>query len=277
MKSLDILGELTLVPTAFVGAPKTLPSWVPDWRVPFDEAVKFSINSNIEAGPKRLFFFSTGSSKVSLTDHHDYFSRKLKLHGIHLDIVESTPPSSDWTSWKEFSRFLEEKLYCPTQEPMPLACIKMLSLDATPWDPDHPNYVPNGAFHYVEDYGDYLRGDTEVIQIKIMKNMARIRRKVVLTSGGYFGMAPNSVKVGEQIYLVPGAEFPVILRRHWREEAEYVFVGECFIYGLMEGQGIKMARKRADPTYDITVDDDSWLSRLHEEAVPLELEEIVIC
>jgi hypothetical protein len=273
--NLDILGELSS--EALVDRKEGLPSWVPDWCAPLNEDTKFNGSLNIKAGPKMRLFFSTGSSLVSLTGREDHSSHKLNLHGVHVTTIESIQPSPCWASWTEFQRFLTKKIYWPTQEPIPLACIKMLSLDASRWDPNHPNCVPNGYFQYVEDYEGYLRGDTEVVNKKIMNNMARSRRRVVLTSGGYFGLAQDSVKVGDQIYLLPGAEFPVLLRRLRKEKHEYVFVGECFIHGLMNGQGMTMTRKIADSTFNVTLDDDSWLSRLHEKDVPLVMEDIIIC
>jgi hypothetical protein len=274
--NLDILGELTGVPIAFVDALKTLPSWVPDWRVQLDVAVKFSIVSNIKAGPKWRIFFSTCRSAVSLTEDDDQFSSKLKLHGIHVDAVGSTQPSGGWADWKELHQFLTQNIYWPTQEPMPLARIKMLSLDAFPWKPDNPDYVSKGAVPWVKDYEKYLNGEREEIDLDIVSKMTQKRRKVILTSCGYFGVAPQSAKSGDQLYLLPGAEFPVLLRRYLEQEIEYEFVGECYIHGLMNGQGMTKDRKRYDPFFDLTVDLNSQVSRYDEEEVSLGVEGIVI-
>jgi hypothetical protein len=274
--NLDIFGELIPVPSALDDGSRALPSWVPDWRVQLDGEKKFSIVSNNKAGPKTRLFFSTGASKVSLAKSDGSFSRKLKLNGIYADTVGSIEPSNR-AGWRAFEQFLEKSVYWPTKEPMRLARIKMLSLDGTPWNPDTPNYVPNGAFHFVKNYEKYLNEDTETIDTRIFNEMGRIGRKVLLTSGGYFGVAPESVKVGHRIFLFPGAEFPVLLRkRTTKGEIEYELIGECYIHGLMKGQGMKMARERADPQYASTSDDDSWLSRLDKEEVSLEMEEIVI-
>ena len=70
---------------------------------------------------------------------------------------------------------------------------------------------------------------------------------MILTSHGFFGVALQSAKVGDQLYLLPGAEFPVLLRRYPKEEIEYEFIGECYIHGLMNGQGMKIAHETVDP------------------------------
>jgi hypothetical protein len=275
--NLDLLGELTAVPTHFVDTSKTLPSWVPDWRVPLDDAVKFSIDANIEAGPKWRAFFSTGASTVSLIEDEDQFSSKLKLHGTQVDVVESIQPSRGWADWKELHQFLREKIYWPTQEPMPLARIKMLSLDASQWEPNNPYFVPKGVEHCVNDYYKYLRGDKEEADLAIMSKLTRARRKVILTSRGFFGVAPQSTTAGDRVYLLPGAELPVLLRRYQKEESEYEFVGECYIHGLMNGQGMTAARGRDDPPHGFTADGDSCLSMLNKKEIYLKMEETVIC
>jgi hypothetical protein len=193
-----------------------------------------------------------------------------------VDVVESTEPSGGWSEWKEFQQLLVEKMYWPTQEPMPLARIKMLSLDAFPWDPDNPDYVPKGAESWVENYENYLKGQKEEVDLAIRRQMARSRRKVLLTSRGLFGVASHLVKAGDHLYLLPGAEFPMLLRRYASEVVQHEFVGECYIHGLMDSQGMVMDRKIGDSPYGFTAGDDSWLSRLKEKKICLGLEEIVI-
>jgi hypothetical protein len=268
--NLDILGELNPIATTFVGTSKTLPSWVPDWRVPLDEEVKFNIASNIEAGPKWRVFSSTGHSTVSLVEDKDRFSSKLKIRGKHVDFVKRIEPPGSCCDWKEFHQFSTENIYWPTQEPMPLARIKMLSLDASHWDPNNPNYVPKGVMHCVEDYDKYLRGEKEEADFAIMSKLTRAWRKVILTSRGFLGVAPQSTNVGDELYLLPGAEFPVLLRRYPKDEIEYEVIGECYIHGLMNGEGMEMVRERDDLLHNFAVDDKSWVSRPREE-------EIVIC
>jgi hypothetical protein len=272
---LDILGELIAVPTVVDHISNTLPSWVPDWRISIEEGVKFNINSNIEAGPNRRVFSSTGISLVSLIKNEESFSRKLKLRGIDMGIVKSVQPSAGWDSWRDFHHFLSDEIYWPTREPMPLARIKMLSLDASYWDPKNPDYVSKGVIHCVDNYEEYLRGEKEKVDLTIMNKLTRLRRKVLISSGGFFGVVPESVKVGDHIFLLPGAEFPVVLRKHPTEAVEYQFVGEGYLHGLMHGQGMEMVPGRAEPTYSGNGHDDSY-SRLHEQRLPSGMGEIVI-
>lgn len=53
------------------------------------------------------------------------------------------------------------------------------------------------------------------------------------------------------------------------------FVGECYVHGLMDGEGLIQARKLAQPEWD-TNEDPSWLERLHIEPIPFDTEEFLI-
>ncbi|KAN0119397.1 Heterokaryon incompatibility protein (HET) domain containing protein [Hyaloscypha variabilis] len=273
---LDILGEVNALPTACISDSNALPSWVPDWRTSLEEGAKFNIDANMEAGPRSPFFRSTGYSKALLIEKEDLFSTKLKLRGIHVDVVRSIQPSSGWAQWKEFNQFLKEELYWPTMEPMALARIKMLSLDASSWDPNSTHCIPNGVEPFVADYDKYLKEGKDSVDARIMEQMLKVRRKVLLTSQGFFGVAPNSVKVGDHLYLLPGAEFPILLRRLPKSEIEHSLVGECYIHGLMHGEGMNSARKRAHSTENIRLQGGTSCNS-NEKTFPLKVEDIVIC
>ena len=130
--------------------------------MPLDETEKFSIDSNIEAGPKSRVFFSTGPSPVSLSEERrSIFTASSNFMEYTWILWKASNLREDGLSWREFHQFLTETIYWPTQEPMPLARIKMLSLDASPWDPNNPDYVPKGAVSCVKDYEKYLKGEQE--------------------------------------------------------------------------------------------------------------------
>lgn len=93
------------------------------------------------------------------------------------------------------------------------------------------------------------------------------------TSGGTCGFTPQPVKLGDGIFILLGAEVPIILRNE-DNDTDYSLVGEGFVYGLMHGEGLQRARKIADPNSNIR--DTSWLQRLHMEDLPFLMEYVVI-
>jgi hypothetical protein len=99
------------------------------------------------------------------------------------------------------------------------------------------------------------------------------QRNDFTTSECGFGFGPKDTKVGDCIFILLGAEVPILLRREGNG-TEFSFVGECFVNNLMQGEGLLKARKKADPSYDL--EDKAWLMRLHEEDVPFPMDYVVI-
>ena len=75
------------------------------------------------------------------------------------------------------------------------------------------------------------------------------------------------------MFILLGAEVPIVLRKE--DGVEYSFVGKCFVHGLMKGEGLRRARKVADPNCDFD-DHTAWLKRLRKGEVPSPLEEVTI-
>lgn len=67
-------------------------------------------------------------------------------------------------------------------------------------------------------------------------------RKLVTTYTGYIGLVPDRAEVGDVIAVLWGCNFPVILRLC---QGGFRYVGECYIDGLMDGEGVK-ATERGD-------------------------------
>ncbi|KAE9367455.1 hypothetical protein N431DRAFT_486559 [Stipitochalara longipes BDJ] len=55
----------------------------------------------------------------------------------------------------------------------------------------------------------------------------------IMKSSGYMGLAPQWTQVGDQVCVLPGCCFPVVLRY---VEGCYSLVGKCFVLGLMDGE-----------------------------------------
>lgn len=73
-------------------------------------------------------------------------------------------------------------------------------------------------------------------------------RAFVITKKGYLGLAPRKTRVGDVVSVLRGGDVPFILRRRVRsgqkeEEETWEFVGESFVLGLMEGQGIGLGEE----------------------------------
>lgn len=59
------------------------------------------------------------------------------------------------------------------------------------------------------------------------------RRKVVVTTGGFLGIASGGVTTGDVIALLEGGKVPLVLRR---KGEHYRLVGDCYVHGVMYGE-----------------------------------------
>jgi hypothetical protein len=65
---------------------------------------------------------------------------------------------------------------------------------------------------------------------------ATVNRKFLRTERGFMGLAPQPAEVGDEVWILLGCDVPMILRKC---DDYYTLVGECFVYGMMEGEQTK--------------------------------------
>jgi hypothetical protein len=74
-------------------------------------------------------------------------------------------------------------------------------------------------------------------------------RKYFVTSQGYMGIGPSFMQPGDKVCLLFGGATPYIIRSTSSSD-EFLFVGECYIHGLMDGEAIKLCEDReTEPQY----------------------------
>lgn len=102
-------------------------------------------------------------------------------------------------------------------------------------------------------------------------------RLLFTTATGHMGLGPRTAQVGDLVYLLLGGEGPFILRPK-EQTGTFQFIGECYVHGLMKGEGLVAARKRSRPTED-PPEDTSWLDHLdelEEDELPFETEVVTL-
>lgn len=63
-------------------------------------------------------------------------------------------------------------------------------------------------------------------------------RRLITTDKGYIGVAPNRARQGDLIVIAFGSSVPFVLRPQ-EHGGKYTFVGEAYVHGIMEGQGME--------------------------------------
>lgn len=60
-------------------------------------------------------------------------------------------------------------------------------------------------------------------------------RSFFISSTGYMGLGPASLREEDIVCIFPGCRVPLVVRKR---EDHYILVGECFVWGLMDGEGL---------------------------------------
>lgn len=74
-------------------------------------------------------------------------------------------------------------------------------------------------------------------------------RRLVITEHDFLGLAPEMSKKRDQICILYGCSVPVALRRMVdpvTDEEYFIFIGECYVHGIMDGEAFALARSRSD-------------------------------
>ena len=82
-----------------------------------------------------------------------------------------------------------------------------------------------------------------------VSNMLR-QRRFFITKKGYFGLAHQEVEVGDEVCVLVGCSVPVVLRFH--ERGQYLFLGDAYVQGWMNGEMLEGAGGEAEVEKAVT-------------------------
>jgi hypothetical protein len=64
-------------------------------------------------------------------------------------------------------------------------------------------------------------------------------RLVFVSEEGYFGSGPDSMGIGDTVWVVSGCSSLLVFREHPSDATSYQLVGEAYIHGLMQGEAVR--------------------------------------
>jgi hypothetical protein len=73
------------------------------------------------------------------------------------------------------------------------------------------------------------------------RSVMDIRRRMITSDKGYFGLAPALTQPGDKICVLLGCSRPVIIRKH---SGSYEFIGPAYIHGIMHGEVMSASEDR---------------------------------
>jgi hypothetical protein len=96
-------------------------------------------------------------------------------------------------------------------------------------DPNDPFWTHSEALHRVEAGGNLFNG--------ALAPAAPFRR-LFRTESGFLGLGPQSLEVGDGVWIPRGAKAPFVLRERVREQSQgkQELIGETYLHGFMTGE-----------------------------------------
>lgn len=255
-RDLVILGRV-------LGQSAGFPTWVPDWRTKaFDWG--FSVVSH-------KYYRATGSSQAfpMSTEVLD----QIKLEGLNIDAIDcfmDCPPDQDWRMVLHnltnsiLPHFGSKGNYHYTKEEWTCAVLRTLCADLMKTSDGWRRWCQQA-------FDDLIMGRLKIRMENQGIDLQRNHRRFFITKHGRIGLTPLHAQKGDLVCLLLGGEVPLLLRE---AVVGHTFVGECYVHGLMDGEGLVEARKRAHPEW---IDKDkSWLRNLQRGDLQFDTEVFTI-
>lgn len=87
------------------------------------------------------------------------------------------------------------------------------------------------------DLGEWF---SESLLDRFFDTIERMFFRLMVTRNGHIGLVPERASKGDLVCVLIGCSVPVLLRqcKSCVGEETFTFVGECFLDGFMEGQGL---------------------------------------
>jgi hypothetical protein len=206
-----------------------LPSWVPDWR----------INVWERTIPLQHSLYAAASG-FGLQKSYQHESSVLEVHVIQVDTIiarsfnlKSRPYSYWLADWE-----LKHTAY-PNGDPGYHAWVRTITLDRYDGDtggfsrlsPDiFKQYLGLSQLQHRRDEDGMMHLFNETI------NSSLKSRAFFITESGYMGLGPLGIDTGDMVCILRGCNVPFLIRN---ENNHYILVGECFVWGLMDGEAVK--------------------------------------
>ncbi|KAK7705562.1 hypothetical protein SLS64_007929 [Diaporthe eres] len=111
----------------------------------------------------------------------------------------------------------------------------LLKLDRQ--DQGNQDYLPKGFTAHPRDEDESSLETKSRVYQSLLSDEVRDWRFVILKERNLCGIAPNIVQEGDVVHIFHGGVVPFITRRSEEREGAYRLVGQCYIWGMMQGEG----------------------------------------
>ena len=249
---------LRLLHSAGIGYPHSIPdlySWVPDFSLTRGGGYicNFFTNSGYKASGNTLPDICQASDYTRLVVKGILLDKIARISSMHdppetqfhhlssiAEMISSLPPSENGPSnhevfWRTVIANRTHKF-----EPVPSAYANYFaSYKATMQMNAHEEVRKEKDLEAMNT----IIQESSLFQMALNANMSG--RQAFVTHGGKAGLTSPGTKAGDLVCILLGAMTPFVLRKDSASEGEgntYQLVGECYVHGIMEGEGFSMGR-----------------------------------
>ena len=93
---------------------------------------------------------------------------------------------------------------------------------------------PEQEEHLQKRVRDVLSEEAKAVPFARQLATLFVSKRIVTTRAGFIGAVPTSSRIGDAVFVLPGARVPFILRK--RDDGTYRLLGECYVHGIMQGE-----------------------------------------
>ncbi|KAI2610093.1 heterokaryon incompatibility protein-domain-containing protein [Hypoxylon fragiforme] len=262
----------------FEGVKSVCASWVPDWSQ--DKASAELINNDhddspynadnneyltiggsldpkclsvkgikVPSGVIRAYgdkLFSYGFRHTTYKEEHDFIRSSWKL-------------VADWVRKQDSPEIANESLRMYRSENIPRTFISTLTggfSDIKRPVHEDPSFLDDAAWWLKQEFNDQI--PTSGIAPKrsnwttmwnssdsgrFHETFARVclHRRFFVTTENLMGIGPETMKKGDMVVILFGGKVPYVVRQV--SQARYLFIGECYVPGLMTGEAVEQWKK----------------------------------
>ena len=251
---------------AGIGLPRDLPylpSWVPDWSSPFANTVfgavastaKFRASGNIDTAN---VCYGEGSSSITvrgrIIDTVSALADVKPTPVWHTGMTELKQKAQKDLAWIEgvCELLKSDHPYATSEAFFPTVVSRTLIANMIPLGIPAPQTFLDSFHDWVAQCRRLIAADPLSWEIGIpgstvdsvysasqyvtAHSMAVGSRRVFLTHHSFLGLGPPGIQQRDEVCILLGLATPFIIRK--REEGGYYLVGECYLDGLMNGEGL---------------------------------------
>ena len=265
-----------------------LPTWTPDFR-----SITLSWHNYLRVNPEYRLYAATGQSRVCMRDTSDQMH--LALRGLYIGTVAASSTRSDSDDrvqvigrdvldrgrWFRFAREqVNHNIYTPTGDTIEAALAAIICGDVT-CSNNHTKRLHSSAralqqcialfdVHLQEEEDYFVTSDNYDYAYPV--SYATDSQRMIYLDAGYLGLARQDCRIGDKVFILMGGDMPFLLRP--AGDNFYTYLGEAYVHGIMDGEALVNARRRADSTW--RAEDSSWLQELGDPPFPFETEEVIL-